>query len=108
MKRRDYMKAFLLSDNIDTQAGMRLAGMDGVVIHTRDEVLEQLKAISQSKEIGIILITEKLAALVSQEIKKLKLDMNLPLIVEIPDRHGTTRSKESITKYVKESIGLKI
>lgn len=102
------MKAFLLSDNIDTQVGMRLAGIDGIVIHTRDEVLRELDSILQKREIGIILITEKLAALVGEEVKRLKLNLNLPLIVEIPDRHGTTRSKESITKYVKESIGLKI
>ena len=33
------MKFFLLSDNIDTQMGMRLAGIEGIVIHERDEVL---------------------------------------------------------------------
>lgn len=102
------MKAYLLSDNIDTQVGMRLAGIDGVVIHTRDEILERLQSIKEDKSIGIILVTEKLAMLVSEEIKGLKLNMNLPLIIEIPDRHGTERSKDSITKYVKESIGIKI
>ena len=29
------MKFFLISDNIDTQMGMRLAGIDGVVVHER-------------------------------------------------------------------------
>ena len=27
------MKFYLISDNIDTQMGMRLAGIDGVVVH---------------------------------------------------------------------------
>ena len=27
------MKFYLLSDNIDTQMGMRLAGIEGVVVH---------------------------------------------------------------------------
>ena len=27
------MKFFLISDNIDTQMGMRLAGIEGVVVH---------------------------------------------------------------------------
>lgn len=102
------MRAYLLSDNIDSQVGMRLSGIDGEVIHTRGEAIERLKSIADNKEIGIILITEKLAALINDEIRKIKLDMNLPLIVEIPDRHGTNRVKDSITKYVKESIGLKI
>lgn len=102
------MKLYLISDNMDTTVGMRLAGINGVIVHEREEVLNELNNIRQNKEIGIILITEKLAALVKDEINKLKLNMNIPLIVEIPDRHGTTREKDSLTRYVKESIGLKI
>lgn len=29
------MKMFLISDNVDTYTGMRLAGVDGVVIHSK-------------------------------------------------------------------------
>ena len=43
-----------------------------------------------------------------EEVDSMKLRISVPLIVEIPDRHGTKRGKDSITKYVKESIGLKI
>ena len=32
------MKMYLISDNIDTQTGMRLAGVDGVVVHEREEL----------------------------------------------------------------------
>ncbi|MEG2775197.1 MAG: ATP synthase subunit F, partial [Acetivibrio sp.] len=37
-----------------------------------------------------------------------KLNRRLPLIVEIPDRHGTGRDPNFIMKYVNEAIGLKI
>ena len=30
------MKMYLISDNIDTYTGMRLAGVEGVVVHERD------------------------------------------------------------------------
>lgn len=102
------MKTYLICDNIDTQVGMRLAGVKGVVVHTREEVLNELNKAASSSEIGIILVTEKLASLAGKEIDKLKLSVGIPLVVVIPDRHGTNRSKDSITKYVKESIGLKI
>lgn len=102
------MKVYLISDNVDTQVGMKLAGIRGTIVHTREEVLKELKSAGKNGKVGIILITEKLASLAREEISKLKLDMGIPLIVEIPDRHGTTRSKDSITRYVKESIGLKI
>ncbi len=32
------MKMYLISDNVDTYTGMRLAGVDGVVVHERDEL----------------------------------------------------------------------
>ena len=98
----------MICDNVDTQVGLRLAGIKGVVVHTREEVISELNKVKEDKEIGIIIITEKLSSLVKGEINEIKLGMGIPLVVEIPDRHGTSRNKESITKYVKESIGLKI
>ena len=40
-ERRDKMKAYLISDNVDTQVGMRLAGIKGIVVHERDEVFRR-------------------------------------------------------------------
>lgn len=101
------MKFFLISDNIDTQTGMRLAGIEGVVAHTRDEVSAALDAALKIPDLGILLITEKLAGLARGALTELKLSRSLPLVVEIPDRHGTKRLPNSITRYVNESIGIK-
>ena len=35
---------YLISDNVDTRTGMRLAGVDGVVVHEREEIIDALKA----------------------------------------------------------------
>ena len=37
------MRFFLISDNIDTAIGLRLSGVNGVVVHERDEILEEFK-----------------------------------------------------------------
>lgn len=37
------MKMYLISDNIDTLTGMRLAGVEGEVVHGRREQNRQLK-----------------------------------------------------------------
>lgn len=37
------MKMFLISDNIDTYTGMRLAGVEGVVVHEREELHRALR-----------------------------------------------------------------
>lgn len=102
------MKMFLISDNVDTKTGMRLAGVEGVIAHEREEVRAALEKVLKDKDIGIILITEKLGHLIADEIKDIKLNYHIPLVVEIPDRHGTGRTPDSITKYVREAIGLRI
>ena len=53
------MKMYLISDNIDTWTGMRLAGVDGAVVHERDELKRELDKVLADKSIGIILLTEK-------------------------------------------------
>lgn len=102
------MKFFLLSDNIDTQMGMRLAGIEGVVIHEREEVLRELKRAMGNEEIAVILMTTKLIQTCPDVISELKLKQPKPLIVEIPDRHGSAKVGETIDRYVSEAIGVKL
>ena len=100
------MKFFLISDNVDTKMGMRFAGIEGVVVHQEDEVRSELEKAVNRDDIAVILITETLVSLCPDLIYDLKL--NQPLIVEIPDRHGNGRTKDSITKYVQDAIGVKL
>ena len=100
------MKSFLISDNRDTWVGMRLAGINGIIIHEKDELLEALNAARKDEEIGLIIMTEKIVDL--DEIMEFKLKVARPLIIEIPDRHGTMRSENAITNYIRESVGIRI
>ena len=98
----------LISDNIDTWTGMRLAGVEGVVVHERDELKDALEKAIANKEIGILLLTEKFGREFPQIVDDVKLNHKTPLIIEIPDRHGTGRKPDFITGYVNEAIGLKL
>lgn len=102
------MRMYLISDNVDTAVGMRLAGIDGVVVHTTDEVNAALEKALAMEDVAVLLITERLVSLCSERIDDIKLNNTTPLIVEIPDRHGNSRTKDSITRYVREAIGVKI
>lgn len=37
------MKMFLISDNVDTLTGMRLAGVEGCIVHERAELVKHWK-----------------------------------------------------------------
>ncbi|MBW7573545.1 V-type ATP synthase subunit F [Caproiciproducens faecalis] len=102
------MRFYLISDNVDTQVGLRLAGIDGVVVHETAEVQKALKEAMAMEDVAVILITETLLSLCPELVYDLKLNQKRPLILEIPDRHGNGRTKDSITRYVREAIGLKI
>ena len=82
------MKMFLLSDNVDTEIGLRLSGIQGKVIHTREETLISLDRLISDNEIGIILITALLADLVKGRIAEIMSSRSKPAILIIPDRHG--------------------
>ena len=102
------MKFFLISDNIDTQMGLRLAGIEGVVVHERQEVLEVLEKVLHREDVAVILMTTRLVETCPEVISELKLKLKKPLIEEIPDRHGSAKIGETIDRYVSEAIGVKL
>lgn len=101
------MKFYLISDNVDTLLGMRLAGIEGEVVSTPEEVETALKKTIADENTGIVLITENLCSMCSSLVYEMKLNHPRPLLVEIPDRHGS-HTKDAITRYVREAIGVKI
>ena len=102
------MKMFLISDNVDTLTGMRLAGVEGCIVHERAELRKALEDAIANKENGIILLTEKFGREFPDIIDDVRLNRRLPLLIEIPDRHATGRKPDFITSYVSEAIGIKL
>jgi V/A-type H+-transporting ATPase subunit F len=101
------MKSFLISDNEDTLVGLRLSGIDGNLVSTKDEIKEVFREALKDRDIGIIILTEDVFNEIKEEVLKVKIKKNIPLIVTVPDRMGL-KDKNFIMRYVKESIGIKI
>ena len=100
------MKFFLISDNNDTLMGMRLAGIQGVIAHTRDEVLTELYKVIEDESVAIILITTLCIQTCPEVIADMKLKLRRPLIVEIPDNQNSAKIGETIDAYISEAIGI--
>ncbi|MCL2023912.1 MAG: V-type ATP synthase subunit F [Oscillospiraceae bacterium] len=101
------MRFFLISDNTATLTGMRLAGIGGRLAHTQKEVAAALCEAEEDEGIGVVLMTEKLATDFAALVEPFKGSHPRPLLIEIPDRHGSGRAKNSITRYVREAIGVR-
>lgn len=102
------MKMYLISDNIDTLTGMRLAGVEGVVAHGHKDAKAAVEKALSDNDLGILLITEKVSLEIPDIVDDIKLNRHRPLVVEIPDRHGSGRQPNFITNYINEAIGIKI
>ncbi|MBU3145544.1 V-type ATP synthase subunit F [Clostridium sp. CF012] len=102
------MRSYLISDNVDTFVGMQMAGLEGIILHEKEEIVKKIEELKKNQAIGIIIITEKIAALIPEEVSLIKLSKERPLLVEIPDRHGWNKGSDAILRYVKEAIGLKL
>ncbi len=102
------MKSFLISDNKDTMVAMRLSGISGVILHEKEEIISQIIEVLNDKEIGILILTEAIFEIVQDEVMNIKLKRTYPLIVEIPDRFGQRREENYITRYINESVGVKL
>ena len=100
------MRIYLISDNQDTFTGLRLVGVEGAVAHSREEAAAELDKALKIKDVGIIVVTEHLVTQYPDLFDEAK-KRRLPLVVEIPDRHGTEREKDFLFKYVHDAIGLK-
>lgn len=102
------MKFFLISDNYDTVTGMRLAGIEGIVVHEPEETEKALMTAMDDRDIAVVLMTEKLISMIEDKVNELKLARPSPIISEIPDRHAAVDVTASISRYVEEAIGIKL
>lgn len=101
------MKFYLICDNEDTALGLRLAGIEGIVTDSKNEVKKALSEASNDPETGVILINESLASVCGDIIGSFRKSHSLPLITEIPDRHSSGAGNP-IADYVNEAIGIKL
>ena len=102
------MKFYVISDNNDTLTGLRLSGIEGIVIHTKEELFKVMDKCLANPEIAIVLMTTQIAKLAPEYISELKLKLHHPLLTEIPDRFGSGDLGETIDSYISEAIGIRL
>ena len=102
------MRAYCISDNIDTKVGLRLAGIEGLVLNDKEEILKELNNKIKDPQIAIIFMTTNAINQVADVVAEWKMKLKKPLIVEISDRYGSAKISERIDGYISSAIGLKL
>lgn len=102
------MKFFLVGDK-ETVLGFSLAGVEGVAAESDSEVLAALQQAARRSDIGIFLITERLAERVRPFLDKMLLrKKKCTLILEIPDRLGPLPERRSVEDFALSALGIKV
>lgn len=102
------MKFYLISDNMDTLIGMRMVGVEGVIAHQKDEVIEHLEYALAQDDIAIIMITLPLAHMLGDKLNTYKNQCGKGVIVEIPTRRVQSDISKQLDAYVGSAIGMKL
>ena len=92
-----------------TVTGFRLAGVkETYEVEEPGAAVESLKKLMR-EDIGLIIITERLADQIRDEIEVLTEGKAFPLIVEIQDKQGPIEGKvDPIMALIKKAVGVEI
>jgi V/A-type H+-transporting ATPase subunit F len=99
------MKFFVIGDQ-EMVLGFQLAGLEGKVVNTAEEAQQALDDIFKREDIGIILISERIASEIRVKVNQYLYKTTFPLILEIPDRHGPIENRPSIREMVRSAVGV--
>ncbi|MBN2373606.1 V-type ATP synthase subunit F [bacterium] len=100
---------FLLIGDKETATGFSLAGIECIIAESQAEIMEGLRQAKERSDIGICIITERLAEQVRPFLKKMVLrKKGRPIILEIPDRLGPLPGKQSVENIVLSALGVKV
>ncbi len=88
--------------------GFRLVGVEGRVARSLPETRQAFQAAVSTPDVGIIIITERLARDIREQVDRYIYENEFPLVVEIPDRHGPLPGRKSISEMINDAVGLRV
>ena len=92
----------------DAVLGFSMAGVGGKVATNANAVNQALDEAQANRDVGIVLVTQDVAALIPARMENLKLRSTIPLVMEIPASGGTPEGQASLGDIVLRAIGIKL
>jgi V/A-type H+-transporting ATPase subunit F len=101
------VRYFIIGDQ-DTVLGFGLVGVEGIVANTPEEVDAAFRQALEGSDVGIVIITEKSAGMIRDQVDRYIFTEDFPLIVEIPDRTGPDPNRADMRSLVNQAIGINL
>ena len=101
------MRSIVIADE-DTVLGFRFAGVEGHVVETPAEAQAALDQSIRLADVGLVILTEEMAADIREAVDEIRFRESLPLIVEIPGPAGPGKSRRTLLEVIHEAVGVSI
>jgi V/A-type H+-transporting ATPase subunit F len=101
------VKFYCIADE-DTVRGLRLAGVAGQAVATAQEAAAALATAAADRELGILILTQNVAASIRASVDTHRLERAQPLIVEIPGPTGPLAGHKSLRQVVQAAVGISV
>lgn len=74
---------YCISDNMEIAVGLRLTGIESIVLQEQNEIESEIEKVLDNKEIGILIVNDSIYNLCKNSLDKIKNNVKLPLLVKI-------------------------
>jgi V/A-type H+-transporting ATPase subunit F len=101
------VKLYCIADE-DTVRGFRLAGVAGEAVAGAGEAGAAVERAARQPEIGMLILTDVVAAEIRPLVDEIRLERERPLIAEIPGPDGAMPGRKTLRQFVQEAVGIKI
>ncbi len=101
------MKFYCIADE-DTVRGFRLAGVEGTAVVSRTEAAEALDRAVRRPDLGIVILTQAVAAYIRDQVDDVRTNRSRPLLVEVPGPDGPLPGRKTLRQFVQEAVGITI
>ena len=101
------MKIRLVGDRLSVEL-FRLAGIQGSIVDTAQQVREKIQQFLTEDSVGIVLVTSSCAALMGEDFKPFLQRRKPPLVLRIPDRYRREGDAAEIKEYLQRSLGIRL
>ena len=100
--------AFYVLAEEELVLGFAFAGIKGTPVYTRAEALAAFENIIKLPDVQVLVITEEVSVMISEQITAWQMSGKYPLIVEIPGLAGHLENRKTLVQSIREAIGISV
>ena len=85
--------------------GLRLAGIEGLVVDSGKEALNMVNKLVKDKEVGLVLLSDDISKSIRSKLNEIRSKHPTPLIYEVP-APGSKKEKFEYRDMLKQILGV--